>query len=270
MADTQIISSRNNKLIVDCSKLKNKKYRDSAGLFFFEGKKLLKEAIKCGVRIKYIFFTDESLSINLPPYTEAIRVTSSVYEKISEEKSPEGLFCVAEHIDKLHKCDKIEDDKSLGNLSKHKSYFIAESVRDPGNLGTIMRTASAMGIDMLILSDDCADIYNSKTVRAGMGAVFRQATYRVSDLPGIIGDLRAKGISVYAAALDKSSVSLSDIVPNGNKVCFAVGNEGHGLSDEVISACGKSVIIPMNGETESLNVSAATAILMWQERILNN
>lgn len=269
MADTQIISSRNNKLIVDCCKLKNKKYRDSAGLFFFEGEKLLKEAVKCGVRIKYLFFTDDDISIDLPPQTEAIRVTRGVYEKISEEKSPEGLFCVAEHIDKLHKCDKIEGSDIFGELSKGKSYFIAESVRDPGNLGTIMRTASAMGIDMLILSSDCADIYNSKTVRAGMGAIFRQATYRVSDLPRVIGDLRAKEIKVYAAALDKSSVSLSDITSSDSKVCFAVGNEGHGLSDEIISACDKSVIIPMRGETESLNVSAATAILMWQERILN-
>lgn len=269
MANVQMISSRNNKLIVDCFKLKNKKYRDAAGLFFFEGKKLLTEAIKCGVRIKYLFFTDDDPPIDLPPQTEAIRVTQSVYEKISEEKSPEGLFCVAEHIDKLHKCDKIEGSDIFDELSKGKSYFIAESVRDPGNLGTIMRTASAMGIDMLILSGDCADIYSSKTVRAGMGAVFRQATYRASDLPHVIGHLRSKEIKVYAAALDKSSVSLENIVPSNNKVCFAVGNEGHGLSDEVISACDKSVIIPMSGETESLNVSAATAILMWQERMLN-
>lgn len=269
MADAPTISSRNNKLIVDCCKLKNKKYRDSAGLFFFEGRKLLKEAIKCGVRIKYLFFTDDDLLIDLPPQTEAIRVTPSVYEKISEEKSPEGLFCVAEHIDKLHKCDKIESSDISDLLSGDKSYFIAESVRDPGNLGTIMRTASAMGIDALILSDDCADIYNSKTVRAGMGAIFRQATYRVSDLASVIGDLRSKEIRVYAAALDKSSMLLNDIVPSDSKVCFAVGNEGHGLSDAVISACDKSVIIPMSGATESLNVSAATAILMWQERILN-
>lgn len=264
----ETISSRNNKLIIECTKLKNKKYRDRSGLFFFEGAKLLGEAVKCGISIKYLFCADDFSDIpsELSPDVQVYRVTDTVYEKLTEEKAPQGVFCVARYIDKLHKRENLSplSDQTIGD----KNYFLAESVRDPGNLGTIIRTASAMGIDTLIVSGDCADIYNSKTVRAAMGAVFRQKTVYTDDMPTAVKKLKEHDICVCAATLDENAVSISDL-QIGQKVCFAVGNEGHGLSQSLIDACDKSVIIPMNGDCESLNVAAATAILMWQERIIN-
>lgn len=265
----ETISSRNNKLIIECGKLKNKKYRDRSRLFFFEGVKLLEEAVKCGVSVKYLFCTDDFSDIphDLPSDAQIYRVADSVYEKLTEERSPQGVFCVARYIDNLHKTENISplSDQTIDG----KSYFLVESVRDPGNLGTIIRTASAMGIDTLIMSDDCADIYNSKTVRAAMGAVFRQKTIYTDDMPAVIKKLKENDIYVCAATLDEKSISINDLQIGNKKICFAVGNEGHGLSRSIIDACDRSVIIPMSGDCESLNVAAATAILMWQERIIN-
>jgi TrmH family RNA methyltransferase len=168
---------------------------------------------------------------------------------------------VAKHLDNLHKSDTIDERLFItGRL------FLLEGIRDPGNLGTILRTSNAMGTDIVVLSDDCADVYNSKTIRASMGAVFRQKTYRTTKLPSFIKELREKGILIYAAALDHDSVDVRTLDTNSNaSLCFAVGNEGHGLSHEVISACNGKVMIPMSPECESLNAAIACSILLWEQ-----
>jgi RNA methyltransferase, TrmH family len=268
----EIITSRNNRSIIECTKLKDRKYRDETGLFFFEGKKLYEEAVKCNIKLIKIFYAEECSQFieSFQTDAEKILVSDSVYEKISDEKSPQGIFCVAKHIDKLHKYDKINGGIEFDFNIKGSGFFIAEGIRDPGNLGTILRTASALGIDILLLSDDCADIYNPKTVRAGMGAIFRQRTLRLRDLASAVSLIRNMGIHVYAAALDNNSVQISKISKKDNGVCFAVGNEGHGLSKNLISACEKSIIIPMQNNCESLNVAAATTILMWEQHKINS
>ena len=184
---------------------------------------------------------------------------------MSEEKSPEGILCVAKYIDFLHKKVKIYDNVSneCGAPDRDKSFFIVSQVRDPGNLGTIIRNANALGIDELIISADCADIYNPRTVRAAMGALFRQKITVCCDMYSAVEVLRAWGYHVMAAALSPSSVSITDIDVS-SRTCFLVGNEGHGLDKELISACSGSVIIPMQNGSESLNAAAASAILMWE------
>lgn len=145
----------------------------------------------------------------------------------------------------------------------YKNYFIVSSVRDPGNLGTIIRNANALGIDELIISADCADIYNPRTVRAAMGALFRQKITVCRDIISAVSVLREMGYCVLAAALSQSSVSITN-VDVSCRTCFLIGNEGHGLDGELINACSGSVIIPMQNGCESLNAAAAAAILMWE------
>ncbi len=255
------ITSRNNRLIIETAKLRDKKYRDESSLFYFEGRKLLSEAIECKVPIVRVFFTEKNTATvkAIPDSVEKILVPESVYQKISEEKSPEGLFCVAKHLDSLHKIVTIYSGDKSGNT------FAAVSVRDPGNLGTLMRTARALGTDTLILSDDCADVYSPKTVRASMGAVFKLRTVRCRDIPSSFARLADEGISVIAASLSDKAKTLS-LSPLPEKVCFVVGNEGHGLDRNVIDACGGGeIIIPMEMGAESLNVSVAAAILLWED-----
>ena len=144
---TEIIS-RNNRIIIDTAKLHDKKIREENRLFYFEGHKLLEEALSHGIIPEKVFLTEKNLTLSatLPSETEVFLVSNSVYSKISQEKSPEGIFCVAKHLDSLHNFATIYNSV----LGEH--CFAAVSVRDPGNLGTLMRTAAALGIDTLILS----------------------------------------------------------------------------------------------------------------------
>ncbi|MBQ0102221.1 MAG: RNA methyltransferase [Firmicutes bacterium] len=144
-----------------------------------------------------------------------------------------------------------------------KPKLILSSLRDPGNVGTVIRTANAFGIGELILSDDCADIYNPRTVRAAMGALFRQRISVVSDLCQCVENLKASGRKVYAAMLDRDAVSLSSLHCDAG-TCFIVGNEGHGISEEVLAASSGSVFIPMEKDTESLNAATAASVFMWK------
>ena len=252
-----VITSRANPLIVQMSKLSDKKYRDDERLFIFEGYKLAEEAIKSGVEIEYIFHTENcDFFDNKVLSCRKFIVSDNVYSKISNEKSPQGVFCAAKYIDNFHKKVKIYNNPT-GKV------FIISSVRDPGNLGTIIRSACAFGVDELILSGDCADIYNPKTVRASMGSLFRQRITVADDLVGTAVNLQNNGYTVYAAALDDNAANLRDITFT-DKTCFTVGNEGHGLPDEYIRICDGTVIIPMTEGSESLNAAIAASILMWE------
>ena len=138
-----------------------------------------------------------------------------------------------------------------------------DSIRDPGNLGTIIRASLAFGIGEVILSGDCADIYNAKTVRASMGTVFRQKITVCTDLCASIAVLRASGFEVLAAMLDDSAARLNEIRIT-DKTVFIVGNEGHGISGEVAEAASGRVYIPMEEGAESLNAAMAATVFMWQ------
>ena len=254
----EYISSRNNEFIIYCNSLHDKKNREREGVFIFEGIKLFSEALTRGVCLSCVLFTqkNEELVKTLPESVRKIQVSDGVYQKISSEKSPSGIFCIAKAIDKFHKIATI-----YNNINGSK--IILNSLRDPGNLGTVIRSALAFGIDEVILSDDCADIYNEKTIRASMGCLFSQRVTVCQDIIGTIKTLKENGYSVYATALDDNSLSLDDITCN-EKTVFIIGNEGHGLSKDVIDASSSPLIIPMPGGAESLNASVASTILIWE------
>ena len=260
------ITSRSNEYIKEISKLGDKKYRAMNGRFAFEGRKLLDEALKCNAPLEGVLFTEKAgrdpknrvLLSACTENVELIEVSDEVYEKISFEKSPEGIFCVSKTLDKSHNLYII-----YNSSNSDKQFIILDGIRDPGNLGTILRAASAFGIDTIILSDDCADLYNSKTVRAAMGAIFRTRTARVRDLPRTINELKHSGYTVYGAALDETSALLTNIETN-QKTVFVIGNEASGIRREVLEAAGKTIYIPMETGTESLNAASAATIIMWE------
>ena len=261
----EVITSRANPYIKELALLSDRKRRQSTGKFFFEGRKLFHEALENGVELEAVLMTER----NFNKYKEKnypfrhISVTEEVYSKISAEKSPEGIFCVAKTLDKLHNLNII--------YSSHlnESILLLDGLRDPGNVGTVLRTAAAFGCDTVIMSEDCADVYNPKTVRAAMGAVFRQRTVTVSDLCGTISELRNLGKQVYCATLDENSICLNEMNITTNH-CFVIGNEGNGIRKDVISASSGSVIIPMQPGAESLNASAAATIILWEQYKVNN
>ena len=190
-------------------------------------------------------------------------MSAEVFTKLTEEKSPEGVLTVAEMLGELHSSSTAECIiETLGDKSR---ILVTESLRDPGNLGTVIRSCYALGIDKLVMTADCADIYNPKTVRAAMGAIFRLPTCRVEngELSACISALRESGRRVFATALSEGALEIGSLrLCRGD--CFVIGNEGHGLSEGVIDACTAPVIIPMREGAESLNASAAAAICIWE------
>ena len=257
-----IITSRHNPLIVETAKLRDKKYRDAARLFPADGRKLFREAAAAiPDAIQRVFVTPEFYEENkneLLNFNVTV-VSTPIFEKISPESSPEGVVCVLRYIDFFHNYITIYNASQKG-----ERIFAAHEVRDPGNLGTIIRTAFAFGYDRLLLSD-CADIYNPKTVRAAMGALFRMKITICTDMAGSLDALRREGRMVYAAALDRDARPLDTMPPDPDAV-YLVGNEGHGLPDSLIAHTDGTVFIPIAAESESLNAAIAAAVLLWHNR----
>ena len=250
------------------SKLRDKKYRKESALFRFDGVKLFLEAVSTGVDIRYIVLRESSADkLKLTVEKEAklsadarfIVVSDAAFDKLTEEKSPEGIVCVASPLDKLHKAGKID---IISNEAKER-ILLLESVRDAGNLGTIVRCARAFGIDRLVISSDCADLYNAKTLRAAMGAIFTQRIDIVDSIAESVAQLRLSGYRVLAAALDGNAKRLGSFELGLGDVIL-IGNEGHGLSDGVRAACNESVFIPMEKGAESLNAAIAASVCMWE------
>lgn len=251
-----------------------KKKRRQTGLFRLDGVKLFCEALASGVAPETVFLREpasaaveetvrRAMAEGRLSEKQLVWVSDSVFEKISEEKSPEGVLCVAKQPEHLHRCGNAKE--LIGEIGAGERLLLAESLRDTGNLGTIMRSCAALGIDRLILSDDCADLYHPKTVRSAMGALFRLPTLTVTEegLPDMIRLLREGGRMVYAAALREDAKEIGSFALSAGD-CFVIGNEGHGLCAETIDACDGTAIIPMREGNESLNAAAAAAICIWE------
>lgn len=255
------ITGRKNPLIVRFSKLADKKYRDGEGLFRLDGIKLYSEAVKSNVDIEYTFIAlsrKEKIEAELKEELSQVGgrivfVSDEVLLKLTEESAPQGIVAVAK------KFPTTPDEIPQGDF---RSVYLSK-IRDPGNLGTMIRTAYALGIDRVFISEDCADIYSPKVIRASMGTVFRQKITMVSDEIAFADRVRSADCRLYGAALMRDSMKLGD-GELGKRVCLAVGNEGQGLSAEFINACSDTIFIPMREECESLNAAAAATILMWE------
>lgn len=267
------ITSRQNAGVKRACALLEKKARETERLFRFDGIKLFSEAVATGIEIEKVYIKESSEELAYSVVEKALSaldekcvviVSDHVFEKMTEERSPEGIITIAKYIDKSHKTIKINNEDSFP--VQDECVMLLESIRDPGNLGTMIRSAAALGIDRLIISSDCADIYNPKTIRAAMGGLFRMKIDKLDasfDMSEYIKGLRKKGRRVFAAALDEGATSLSQIsLVVGD--CVVIGNEGHGLERDTIDACNGSVIIPMAKGCESLNAAAAAVIFMWE------
>ena len=272
--NSEIIRSRQNRSVVEICKLTDRKAREEQRKFRFDGIKLFIEALLGDVEIDTVVLR-ESGAAEIRRAVEAacgrqawdrparfLTVSDELFERISEEKSPEGVICIAKYIDKIQKNITIYNSAEFFNM-KNERIVLLESVRDPSNIGAIIRSAAAMGVDRLICSADCADIYHPRAVRASMGTLFRQPIDRVENLPAVIEGLRKTGRRVFAAALSDRAQLLNELDREAGD-CVVIGNEGHGLTAETVEACDGCVMIPMSDRAESLNAAVAASILMWE------
>ena len=180
-------------------------------------------------------------------------VEDRIFDRISDTKTPQGILCVVKQKDY-----ELDDILKAGDL-----YVILEDIQDPGNLGTIMRTAEGAGAAGIIMSKGCVDIYNPKTIRSTMGSAYRVPFLYVDDLKTAIEKIRSCEIEVFAAHLNGKTY-YDDI--NYRRAAFLIGNEGNGLREETAALADKYIKIPMSGQVESLNAAVSTAILMYEFR----
>ena len=270
-----VIRSRQNRTVIEVGKLTDRKAREEAGLFRFDGVKLFLEALSARLDLPLVLLSEPNAKAILAAAEEACKkettecidrvliLSEDVFSKLSEEKSPEGVICVAKYIDKLQKNATIYcSDTKIGDPMQEK-ILLVESVRDPSNLGAVIRSAAAFGVDRLILSSDCADIYHPKTIRASMGTLFTQRIDRSDDLVASVKSLQKAGRRIFAAALTKDAEPI-DVFAKQKGDCVVIGNEGHGLSKEILEAVDGSLIIPMTERAESLNAAVAASLFLWE------
>ena len=235
-----IIASLNNSKVKACSKLKEKKFRDEENSFLIEGDHLVECALNYGV-VKEIITTDENYKI---PHIPVYYVTSSVMKKLSNQVTGTNIIAV---------CQKIPERQIQGNVC------LLDNIQDPGNLGTIIRSAKAFGIDTLVLSLDTVDLYNDKVIRASEGLLFGLNIIK-SDLKTIIKKLKENNYKIYGTNC-KEGLELK-------KVNFAplsaiiIGNEGRGMKPDLTSLCDEMIHIKIDGE--SLNAAVAASIIFYE------
>ena len=253
-----VITSKDNDIVKHIRKLKEKKYREESGEFIIEGIKLIEEAINEKANIDKIIICDdcnlEGAIYNELKYEiaklDCIYVSEKIFNLISDVKTPQGIMAI---VKKDNKKQEIRFDENLT--------LILDNIQDPGNMGTILRTADSLNLKQVIISKGSSDIYSPKVVRSTMGAIFRINIIESDDLLKTIKELKKHKINIVVTSLDTND-SIYDI--NYNKSAIVIGNEANGVSKEIQEIADKKVKIPMLGKTESLNASVATAVILYE------
>ena len=274
------IASRNNPETVLAASLLTKKGREETGLFLAEGEKLFRESAKPENRAKidriylsesgferYLSLVTELLGRDFVDSDRTVVFSESAFDKITSEKSPQGIITVLKSIDFSKIYIKIEK-KDFNELEGQKVLALA-GVRDPGNLGAIIRSAVAFGFSKIFLSSDCVEVTNPKTVRAAMGGVFSVGFYTVSDFATFIKSAQDVGRRVLAAELRAGAKPLSEIGLRTDDV-IVIGNEGQGIPTDVSALCDASVYIPISPASESLNAAVAASLFLWEQSKAGN
>ena len=245
------ITSRTNPLMTHLRKLSSSAaYRREQGEFVCDSPKLLGEAVQWGAELLTVVTTDASSLPELPDRVRAVEVPEDVMTSVSPMKTPQGV---------LFTCRLPET--VLPQELDGKCYMVLDGVQDPGNVGTIWRTADAFGCDGLVLLPGCADPYSPKTVRASMGAVFRSAVWTATPAE-MKAVLEKSGIPLYGAALRDDTLDARNV--DYSRAALAIGSEGRGLSEEMLQLCDKTIRIPMEEKCESLNAAIAATVLLWE------
>ena len=263
-----LVSRDNPKIKLFLKLSESKKARLENGLFVLEGARLCSDAIeewKSGRLEIHSVFASESALEKYGDYIDSrlfedeksdvfYTLDEKLCQKISDTKASQGVYVIARMSD-----NKLTEDC----INSKGKYLILNNLQDPGNLGTLLRTADAVGVDGVVLSNNCCDLYNPKVLRSAMGSVFRIKTYVCNDFAECVEMFRNKKVKTWASVVDKDATSLVDAdFSYGSAI--VVGNEGNGLSKEDAQLCDERVTIKMQGNINSLNAAMAGGIMLWE------
>lgn len=256
-----MITSKDNELIKRAAKLiSNSKFRRESNRFVAEGVRLCRDGADSGAEIEVFLVTPQAAEKYPDDYKKistmaekTFEISEKLFKQLSDTTTPQGFMCIFKTLDK---------QTLLYTINNQGRYIALENIQDPSNMGTILRTAEALGTDGIILSSDCCDIYMPKVVRGSMGAIFRVPVITVADFTEYISDITKNGVKTYASTPHEAE-NINDIDFSDGGVIL-IGNEGNGLRNKTIDVCYKRIKIPMKGRAESLNAAVAASILMWK------
>ncbi len=240
-----VITSLDNDRIKGYIKLKDRKNRKKTNTFIVEGMHSVLEAYKKGMVVELILKEDISLPLDVP----CVYVTEEIIKKISDAVSPPDVLAL---------CKMANDNVVLG-----EKILLLDGIQDPGNLGTIIRSAVAFNVDTICLSPDTVDIYNPKVLRSTQGMIFH-TNIIIKSLKEIISMLKEREIPIYGTRVDYG-IDVSTLrEKDRKKYALVMGNEGNGVSEEILDMCDEYIYISMNPDVESLNVGVATSIILYE------
>lgn len=254
----QRITSKENEFIKHVKKLKDKKYRDINNEYVIEGIKLVAEAVQERAPIKQIILCDDcerneaipkDVMYEIAKY-ECIYVTQKIFKYLSEVQTPQGILAVIEKTTTNTEMDYTQD-----------LIVALNDIQDPGNLGAILRTVDSIGLTQILVSKGTADAYNSKVVRSTMGAIFRVKIIECEDLKQTLKEIKKHKFKIMVSSLQTES-TIYDV--DYHKKVVVIGNEANGVEREIQEFADEKIKIPMLGRTESLNVSVATGIILYE------
>lgn len=255
-----ILTSKDNNNIKNTVKLnKSARYRKQTGLFTAEGVRVCYDAMLSKAKIQTFFATEKAAEKFREKFNELFEycdrtyiVSEQIFKLISDTDSPQGFLCVIKALDKI---------SQFGTINVNGKLLALDNVQDPNNLGTILRSAEAFGVDGIVMSDDCCDIYSPKVVRGSMGAVFRIPFVICGSIADFLKD--NPSINSFASVVDSNALPVTKA--DFSAPCITViGNEGNGLKTETVVSCKNKITIPMRGKAESLNAPAAASIIIWE------
>ena len=246
------ITSRSNALITRIRKLvAERKHRRREGVMVCEGPKMLGEALRWGAALDTVVWeAGKARAQDIPDGVRQVEVPGDLLAALAPTQTPQGV---------LFLCQLPE--RALPEKLEGRRYLVLDGVQDPGNVGTILRTADAFECDGVFLVNACADLFNPKTARATMGAIFRREAYSVTP-EELFALLSKSNIPLYGTALREDTVPLTDA--NLSKAAVAIGSEGRGLSQQMLDECAKTLKIPMSPRCESLNAAIAATVVLWE------
>lgn len=239
-----LITSLENERVKKYNKLKERKYREKQREFLVEGMHLVLEAYKKGQIIELILEKDEVLPLDLP----TVYVTNEIIHRITSLETPTNIMALC----------KFSEEKPLG-----KRILILDGIQDPGNLGTIIRSAAAFHIDTIVLGENTVDLYNPKTIRSTQGMLFHVNVIK-RELSSFLDELKEQEIPIYGTRVEYGEDVRSLHKDDKDKFALIMGNEGAGVSPEILEKCDKYLYIKMDDAVESLNVSIATSIILYE------